>query len=94
MVPSENNKIMYYLLQILSYIATLIVLILVIKIVLSVIQFEKYYAIVWFIVYFMAWGVVDIFFRYYFKNLIYKIQCLYLILMLIMSIILFSWKLW
>jgi len=85
----ENNKIMYYLLQILSYIATLIILVLVINIVHYFIHLKKYYRIVYFIIYFMGWGIIDIFIRYYFTNFYYKNKCLYL-LIIILGIIFLS----
>jgi len=85
MEPSENNKIMYYLLQSLSFILTLILLILAIIIVVHVIHCETYYHVV----YFIAVGAVYMFIKYGYANFSYKNKYLYLIVIIVGIILLF-----
>lgn len=86
MEPSENNKIKYYSLQILSLIATLILSILTIKIVLHMTNFDKYYPIV----YFMVFGAVFVFIKQYFANYSYKNKYLYLAVIIISIVLLYQ----
>ena len=76
---SENSKIKYYSLQILSLISTLILSILTIKIVLHMTNFDKYYPVV----YFMVFGAVFVFIKQYFARYSYKNKYLYLVVVIL-----------
>ncbi len=86
MAPSENNKIKHYLLQILSFILTLIISTLAVVIVVHVMHIEKYYPVTYFLVY----GAVYIFIKYYFTKLSNKGKYLYLIVIVLGIIIFFQ----
>jgi len=76
---SDNKKIKYYVLQVVSFIATLILSILTIKVVLRALNFENYYPIA----YFMVFGAVFVFVKQYFSSYSYKSKLQYLVVTVI-----------
>jgi hypothetical protein len=84
MVPLNNNKIINYLLLLLSFIVTLLMFALIINLTLYVINFEKFF----YIAYFITFGAVFVFVNFYFVNFSYKNKFLYIIVTILIIIFL------
>jgi len=84
MASLHNNKIINYLLLLLSFIVTLLMSALIINVTLHIINFEKFF----YIAYFLIFGAVFVFVNFYFVNFSYKNKFLYIIVVILIIIFL------